>query len=185
VPAPVETVSLPDGLEVGLRPVGPEDQERLARAYGRLGETSRLQRFRSAPPELSPEDLVQLTDVDHHRHEALVALDARGEVLGVARWVRVPGERDAAEVAYEVVDELQGRGLGTLLLERLAELAEAQGVRRLRALVTLGNERMVHLLARLGASRRDAAEDDVLEFELELPEDGARWLRQALDANGR
>jgi GNAT superfamily N-acetyltransferase len=165
--------------------VGPEDQERLARAYARLGETSRLQRFRSAPPELSQEDLDQLTDVDHTRHDALVALDPTGEALGVARWVRVPGERGAAEVAFEVVDELQGRGLGTLLLERLAERAEAQGVRRLRALVTLENERMVQLLNRLGATRRDASEDDVIEFEVELPENGARWLREALAANGR
>jgi GNAT superfamily N-acetyltransferase len=69
--------------------------------------------------------------VDHHDHEAIIALDPlTGEGVGVARYVRAGADPEVAEVAVTVVDDWQGRGLGRALLERLAARARREGVRR-------------------------------------------------------
>src|SRR5213078_2200993 len=107
---------LRDGSRVTVRPVRLEDAPLIAGAYGRLSEESRRRRFFVAPPELSDEDLRHLTDIDHRRHEALIALDpAGGEVVGEARYVSLPGRPGTAEVAAVVDEEWRGRGLATAL----------------------------------------------------------------------
>ena len=69
-----------------------------------------------------------LTEIDHHDHEAIIALEEEsGEGIGVARYVRNPTHPETAEVAVTVIDEWQGRGLGTLLLEVLGQRARAEG----------------------------------------------------------
>ena len=83
-------------------------------------------------PELSEAMVRYLTDVDHHDHEAVVALDAAtDEGVGVARYVRDPERPTRAEAAVTVTDDWQGRGLGTLLLELLAVRAREEGVNEL------------------------------------------------------
>ena len=100
------------------------DRQLLLRGFERLSPESRYRRFLAAMPELSEEMVRYLTEIDHHDHEAIAALDARtGEGIGVARYVRDPQRRDAAEVAVTVIDDWQGKGVGTLLLEALGARA--------------------------------------------------------------
>src|SRR5881409_3095033 len=82
---------------------------------------------------------------------ALLAIDpVTGEGVAVARYVRLPGEGDVAEIAITVVDAWQGRGVGTALTRVLIERAREEGLRRLRA-VTLGeNRRSQNMLRRDG-----------------------------------
>jgi GNAT superfamily N-acetyltransferase len=78
--------------------------------------------------------------VDHHEHEALIALDpATGRGAGVARYVRDDGDPQAAEIALTVADGWQGRGLGTELLARLSGRARQEGIGRLTAVVSYDN----------------------------------------------
>ena len=95
--APIE---LRDGSHLRIRQGRRSDRELLLRGFERLSPESRYRRFLAPMPELS-EDLVRyLTEIDHHDHEAMIALDERtGEGIGVARYVRDPDRTEVAEVA--------------------------------------------------------------------------------------
>ena len=161
------TGRLPDGGAVAIRPIRASDAPALASAYARLGERSRYRRFLSAARRLPARELRYLTAVDHHCHEALVALDPRSEeIVGVARYVRLPGRLDEAELAEEVVDGWQRRGVGRLLLGAITGLARADGIERFRAVVASENVPVHRALRRLGASSH--AVDGEVEYLVEL-----------------
>jgi nucleotide-binding universal stress UspA family protein/RimJ/RimL family protein N-acetyltransferase len=163
------TVTLRDGSPVRIRPIAPDDKDALRAAWDRLSPESRYRRFFSAMPSLSDSMLAHLTEVDHHDHEALIAFDARGEgAVGVARYVRSTEDDAIAEVAITVVDAWHGRGLGKLLLGRLADRARREGVRRFSAMVMADNPRAVQVIRGLGDTRssRDGA---YVELRVELP----------------
>jgi RimJ/RimL family protein N-acetyltransferase len=100
--------------------------------------------------ELSESQLTYLTEVDHHDHEALVAFTEDGELVGVARFVRVADEPDAAEAAVTVGDDWQGRGLGTALTQELARRAQEEDVEVFTATALASNAEVIDLLSRLG-----------------------------------
>jgi RimJ/RimL family protein N-acetyltransferase len=165
-------VTLRDGGRVLLRPLRPSDRDLYLRGFEHLSATSRYMRFFSPKPRLSEAELHYFLDVDHHDHEALVAIDlATGEGIGVARYVRErePDRAAIAEVSVTVVDEHQGRGLGAALLEALARRAAGEGVARFRAMVLSDNHRMLNLIGtrwpQHQVRRRDAS---VLELEFAL-----------------
>jgi hypothetical protein len=100
-------VALRDGSRVIVRPVRADGKQLLLEGFERFGEQSRYRRFMGMKKRLSDEELAFFTDVDHHDHEALVALDAEsGLSVGVARFIRLSG--DAAEAAVAIVDDWQG-----------------------------------------------------------------------------
>ena len=133
----------------------PDDAPGLAEAFEQLSETSRYRRFFTAKPHLSEQTLAFLTDVDHHDHEALVAVAPdSGQLVGVARFIRIPGEPDLAEVAVTVTDSWQRRGLGAALLRELAQRAAEEGIRHFTAEMLAENKPML-TLARQARRRRD------------------------------
>src|SRR5205085_12522383 len=96
---------------------------------------------------LLPSDLEQLARIDANHHAVVAVVD--GEPIGIARLVR---DGDTAEVAFAVADDWQGRGIGTVLVERLAADARAAGIRRLAGTVSESNNpRSVALLERIRA----------------------------------
>jgi GNAT superfamily N-acetyltransferase len=180
------TATLRDGAEVLVRPVEPGDKPRLLDAFERLGPRSRYQRFLAPTPELSAAALRYLTEVDHHDHEALVAVEPGGAGVGIARFVRVTGRPDVAEAAVTVVDDWQGRGVGTLLLQRLADRAREEGVERFWAVLLSDNRDMLDLLERLGRIHVVGRSAGTLEVEVELPPQGVdHSLRELLRAVAR
>ena len=164
-----EPITLRDRSRAIVRPIRPADKAVLSDAFGRLSDESRYRRFLSPLPELRPMDLLYLTEVDHHDHEALVAFDARtGDGVGVARYVRSREDPEAAEFAVTIVDDWQRRGLGTELLKRLTERAREEGLRRFTASVLAENREMLGLLEELGSFRIGPAASGVVEVEGEL-----------------
>ena len=146
-------VKLRDGSKVVIRQVQPADAPLLADGFARLSGKSRQMRFLSRKDRLSAAELRYFTDVDHHDHEALGALDqADGRGVGVARYVRDAKDPRAAEVAVTIVDDWQGRGLGTELLTRLSDRARSEGICRFTALVAEDNRAMAGLLRTMSAS---------------------------------
>jgi RimJ/RimL family protein N-acetyltransferase len=156
----------------------------VKRIYSEMSERSRRHRFLVPAAELSEEDLEYLTDVDHRRHEALIALDTEADrAVGVARYVRVPRDREAGEVAVAVVDDWHRRGLATALLDRLTERARENGLTRYTALVSPDNEVVLRALERNGAAHLGTSSDGETEFAIEIPPEGlGERLRGALRA---
>jgi RimJ/RimL family protein N-acetyltransferase len=147
-----KTVVLREGSSVLIRPVQSADAPLLADGFDRLSARSREMRFLTRKKALSPAELRYFTDVDHHDHEALGALDhAGGRGVGVARYVRDASDPQAAEIAVTIVDDWQGRGLGTELLARLSDRARQEGIRRFTGLAAENNEAIAGLLRNLGA----------------------------------
>ena len=117
-----------------VRPIDPDYKGRLLDAFARSSPESRYRRFFSPTPRLSAAQLGYLTEIDHHGHEALQAVDPRTEQgLGVARYVRSPDDPTLAEVAVAVVDEWQGRGLASMLMHDRAARAREEGIARMSA----------------------------------------------------
>ena len=151
-----------------IRPVRSTDAPLLAEGFTRLSATSRWLRFLSAKRELSPAELRYFTDVDHHDHEALGALDrGDGRGVGIARYVRSTCDPYAADIAVTIVDDWQGRGLGTELLARLSDRALDEGIHRFTALVAAENEAVGRLLRKMRASLV-SRESNTLQYEIAL-----------------
>jgi RimJ/RimL family protein N-acetyltransferase len=175
-PARGRRMLLRDGSTVLIRPVHGGDAPLLADGFARLSARSRRMRFLVPKKELSATDLRYFTEIDHHDHEALGAVDrASGRGVGVARYVRSAEDARSAEIAVTVVDEWQGRGLGTELLAQLSERAREEGIRRFTALVAADNVAVAELARTVGAElvRREPA---TVVYEVPLvPREGSGY----------
>jgi GNAT superfamily N-acetyltransferase len=136
--AVADVLVLADGTRLRFRPLRSDDRDRLAGLFARLTLESRRRRFLSPKPALTTREVAFLTDIDHVPHEAIAAVDQRdGSIVGVARYVRVADRPGVADMAVEVVDEIQNMGVGTALAARVLDRARANGFTLLTA-TTLG-----------------------------------------------
>lgn len=139
-------VVLVDGGTVHVRPLLPEDADRLMVFHEGLSDETVFLRFFSAKPTLSPGEVEHFTHLDHDSRVALVA-ELGERFVDVARYDRELGT-DSAEVAFVVSDEHQGRGIGTALLEHLAAAARERGITRFVAQTLAHNDRMLGVFPR-------------------------------------
>ncbi|HET9653602.1 MAG TPA: bifunctional acetate--CoA ligase family protein/GNAT family N-acetyltransferase, partial [Usitatibacter sp.] len=157
----VSTVQLPDGTELVLRPIRPEDAEAELEFVEGLSPQSRRMRFQSALRTLTPSMLARFTQIDYDREMALVAMvDDKGRTkeAGVARYIRLP-DGESCEYAIAVADEWQGRGLGYVMMERLIQVARERGIRRMMGWVLAKNSSMLKMCEELGFDVKGDAED--------------------------
>jgi deazaflavin-dependent oxidoreductase (nitroreductase family) len=166
-----DTPLLRDGSTVHVRPIEPGDHDRLNRAVEHLSAESRYQRFFGPVRHLQETELRYFTEVDHRDHEALVAIDPDdGELVGVARYVRLSHGSPDAEVAMVVADDWHGRGLATLLLEELAERARGADIERFTATCLSVNTEAIDVLKRLGQTTTGAHDGGVTDLTIDLRE---------------
>ncbi len=171
---PPEDVTLKDGSQVRISRITPSDAPLIAAGFERLSAESRRLRFLTSKPTLSRSELKYLTEVDGHRHEALGAIDpATGQGIAVARFVRDEDDPSRAEVAVTVTDDWQRRGLGTVLLERLANRARREGIKRFTALMAGDNPATASFLEGTGGTVSIVeVGGGTLEYEVELAPKG-------------
>ena len=136
-----------DGLTI--RPLRNGDTGTVAALFDRLGSRSREKRFCGAKPRLSENELTILARVDGEHHVLVGYFENDPQPAGMARLVR---DGAAAEVAFEVADAHQGRGIGSILARELAADARAAGIRELVATVCGDNPPIVSLLKAVGES---------------------------------
>ncbi|VXB98283.1 bifunctional GNAT family N-acetyltransferase/acetate--CoA ligase family protein [Aeromicrobium sp. 9AM] len=140
-------VLLKDGRVAQLRPILEADAERLVEFYSRVSEQSKYFRFFAPYPTLSDKDVTRFTTVDNDRRVAFV-VTLHATIIGVGRYDAV-GD-DEAEVAFLVEDAHQGRGVGQLLLEHLAQAGRERGIRTFVADVLPSNSRMQQIFREMG-----------------------------------
>ncbi len=143
-------VVLRDGSTLHVRPIRPDDEERLLAFLRSLSEQSRVLRFFSPSSETALAQLARgEAHVDYVRRFGLVATrGSQEQIVGHALYAAI--NHDNAEVAFAVADEYQGRGLGTILLGHLAEAAATHGIHEFTAFVMQENRRMLAVFSESG-----------------------------------
>ncbi|MCU1486719.1 MAG: acyl-CoA synthetase forming [Actinomycetia bacterium] len=160
-----EQVALTDGRMVDVRPIRPDDAQRLAELHARLSPESVRRRYFTAHPVLSPTELHRFTHVDGDTRLALVAIldDA---IVGVGRYESIP-DTGTVEVAFVVRDDLQGLGLGCRLVELVAAAAAAHGKTELLAETLPENQAMRRALHHAGRTT-STFRDGVVEVRVPI-----------------
>jgi acetyl coenzyme A synthetase (ADP forming)-like protein len=157
---------LRDGTTVQLRAVRAEDAESVLALFGQLSQRSLYYRFMSVPRvDLAQAHRIVTIDYDS---EMVIVAERGGTICGIAGYYRVPGHPHRAEVAFAVADAMQGRGLGTRLLESLAEIARDRGVRAFDAYVLGDNLRMMDVFLQSGFALTQGLDKGVFHVALDL-----------------
>ncbi|WP_457207498.1 bifunctional acetate--CoA ligase family protein/GNAT family N-acetyltransferase [Nocardioides sp. P5_C9_2] len=158
-------VLLRDGRTAHIRPIRPADAELLVEFYARVSDESKYYRFFSPMPQLSERDVKRFTEVDYVTRVAFI-LTVGGEMIAVGRYDTIePGK---AEVAFLVEDRHQGRGIGQLLLEHLAQAGRERGIDRFVAEVLPDNQAMIHTFKDAGYQVKSAYDEGVMELEFRI-----------------
>ncbi|MDV8070188.1 GNAT family N-acetyltransferase [Rhodococcus sp. IEGM 1366] len=158
-----------DGGAVALRPIVPEDADKLVEFHGKLSERTRYLRYFGPYPTMSKRDVTNFTTVDHHNRVAFVMM-LGDEIIAVGRYERLldVGDGKSAEVAFVVADAHQGRGLGPILLEYLAAAAAENGLTMFVAEVLSENRNMVTVFREAGYQVSRTFDGGVLRLEFAI-----------------
>jgi acetate---CoA ligase (ADP-forming) len=156
-------VVLRDGSTVHVRPVRPDDEQALREFLDGLSMDSRWLRFFGGANIARQAQAA--ADVNYRDRYGVVATSgADDRIMAHAEYVALDAER--AEVAFEIADERQGRGLGTILLAHLATAAEQNGIRTFEAEVLPQNYRMLNVFRESGFPAELRAMPDAITVEL-------------------
>jgi acyl-CoA synthetase (NDP forming)/RimJ/RimL family protein N-acetyltransferase len=174
-------VLLTDGTTVHLRPIEPDDADAIVAMHSRFSERTRYLRYFSPYPRIPERDLHRFVTVDHHEREAFV-VESGGRLIAVGRYDRLGPDSPEAEVAFVVEDAHQGRGIGSVLIEHLAEAARTEGIKRFVAEVLPVNAAMLRVFADFGYQVQRQYADGVvhLSFPIEPTEQSreVQWRRE-------
>jgi RimJ/RimL family protein N-acetyltransferase len=161
--------TLRDGRRVEIRALKPDDRADLIAAVSRTSSESLRRRFFAIKRSFTDQETAFFLNVDFVNHVALVAVaqeDSRRAIVGGGRYIGLrPGE---AEVAFAVVDEYQGRGIGGALMRHLTAIARAAGLERFIAELLVENRAMLRLFEKSGLPVSKKREDEVLHIALRL-----------------
>ena len=170
-------VVLRDGTVASLRPIRPADGDALQRFHNAQSDESIYLRFFAPLRRLSDSDVHRFTHVDYVDRVALV-VTMREEIIGIGRFDRIDGR--SAEVAFNISDHYQGKGIGSVLLEHLAAIARDLGIARFTAEVLPQNRKMLAVFSDAGYEVTRRVEDGVVEvgFDIE-PTDRSRAVEMS------
>ena len=160
-----ESVTIRDGREVVLRPIDPGDAPRLIDLHSRLSSDTQYLRFFGPKPDLTPDEAEYLAGVDFDRRYAIVADDAGGSIVAVARYDVT--EESNAECAIVVRDDYQGQGLGTAVLAKLIQVARERGLTSFSGEILPENTQMLGLLKRYGLDDK-LVTDEIVEVRASI-----------------
>ena len=153
-------VVLRDGAVAHVRPIAPTDADGIRRFHGGESAESIYFRFFAPMKTLSDKDVARFTQVDYDWRVALVAT-VRGEIIGIGRFDRL--DDTTAEVAFNIADAHQGRGVGSVLLEHLAAIGQERGLAKFVADVLPANRKMIQVFTEAGYEVNYHFEDGVIE----------------------
>jgi GNAT superfamily N-acetyltransferase len=182
-----EHLKLVSGEAILLRQIRPSDKESLKAAFAELSGPSRHRRFFAAKQMLSEDELRYFTEIDGFDHFALAAIElnedrTEGKGLGIARYIRLANDPGCAEVAITVIDRMQGKGIGRILLERLILAAIERGVARFRFECLTHNLEMQRLVKKVCRVVETHQDGEIMIAEAELPTGGISHCQRTRQA---
>lgn len=160
---------LSNGSGITIRALRPEDRDDFTTAVRRTSAESLYRRFFAPRREFSEREASFFMDIDFIAHVALIAVDEAGEhatIVGGGRYV--VGAPGCAELAFMVVDQYQGRGIGAALLRHLIAIARKSDLRELTADVLSDNAPMLRILEKAGFSPVGSRERGTKQLMLQL-----------------
>ena len=160
-------VLLSDGSAASLRQISPDDAAAIVDLHSRLSDRTRYLRYFSPYPQIPDRDLERFVNVDHHDREALVMVIG-SRIMAVGRYERLGPGSPEAEVAFVVQDAHQGRGIGSVLLEHLAEAARENGIDRFVAEVLPQNGGMLRVFSDFGYQVQRQYADGVVHLSFPI-----------------
>jgi len=187
------TVSL-NGLRICIRPVTPDDRERIVEGLRSMSVETSYRRFFTPKFYPSEEALRYLTQIDGEQHMAIGAVDCTRTGtpgIGAARYVRLPDEPTVAEAAVVVLDAYQQQGIGSMLIAALSRYAGDHGIDTFRGFVLAENRAFLEYLRCLG-THHERAHNGVLQIDVpvytrvdQIPDshklERARWAWRKVD----
>ena len=143
------------------------------RLLGRLSARTAYMRFHKNGPDVTDDEIIDFTQIDHDREAARVVIDNSNvspQMHGVGRIFIAPGSK-TAEFGILIEDEYQRAGLGSILMQQLEDEARRRGCSRIQGYVLKGNDPMAGFMASRGYRAVDCPQDaNMLIYELTLAE---------------
>jgi acyl-CoA synthetase (NDP forming)/RimJ/RimL family protein N-acetyltransferase len=171
-------VVLRDGGTAHVRPIHPADADAVQTFHTGQSQNSIYMRFFAFKSRLSAKELKRFTEVDYQDRVALV-ITIGGEIIGIGRYDRLDDPAEA-EVAFNIADAHQGRGIGSILLEHLAAAAREKGIRRFVAEVLPENRKMLMVFSDAGYDVKRHFDDGVVSLEFNIdPTDKSRAVMES------
>ncbi|XTR52116.1 GNAT family N-acetyltransferase [Pseudarthrobacter sp. So.54] len=171
-------VVLRDGGTAHLRPIHPSDADAVQAFHVGQSQKSIYMRFFAFKSKLSAKELKRFTEVDYKDRVALV-ITIGGEIMGIGRYDRLDDPVEA-EVAFNISDAHQGRGIGSILLEHLAAAARENGIRKFSAEVLPENRKMLMVFSDAGYDVKRHFDDGVVSLEFNIdPTDKSRAVMES------
>jgi acyl-CoA synthetase (NDP forming)/RimJ/RimL family protein N-acetyltransferase len=172
-------VLLSDGSTVHLRPISPDDAPAIVDFHSRMSDRTRYLRYFSPYPTIPERDLERYVNVDHRDREAFVIVSGP-RIMAVGRYERLGSEAPDAEVAFVVEDAHQGRGIGSVLLEHLADAARENGITRFVAEVLPQNGGMLRVFNDSGYQVQRRYADGVVHLNFPIaPTEKSREVQES------
>jgi GNAT superfamily N-acetyltransferase len=164
---------LRDGTPVQIRLAHPDDEAKVVAAFGKLDKESVYTRYFSFKKGLSKADLALLFANEGRKRIALVVMLGTGAeeiaIAGCSYVVQPTADGElAAEVAFTVEEDYQGRGIAGMLLDALAAIAREHGIDRLEADVLASNAAMLGVFKRSGLPLETRREGGVIHLAMDL-----------------
>ena len=156
---------LPNGTDVTIRPMRPEDAAIEQEFVRHLSDEAKYFRFMHAVQELSEPMLVRFTQLDYDRELALIAVTeekGREVEIGVCRYAINP-DGESCEFALVVSDQWQHKGIGHRLMGSLIDAARSKGLKAMEDEVMSSNHEMLKLVATLGFTVATSQEDSSIK----------------------
>ena len=164
-----------DGRKIAIRPILPEDEPLMIKFHESLSDQSVNLRYLQPlllSQRVAHQRLARICHCDYDREITLVAeytgKDGERSIFGASRMSKLHG-MDVARFSILISDQFQGLGLGIELVRRIVEVAKAEGVRKLFALITPDNQRMQHISKKLGFNLAPTSDQKMIEITMDIP----------------
>ena len=171
-PFKIEETREIDGERVTIRPVKPVDQRRIQEHFYNLEKKDIISRFFHDKSSFVRDEMEDLSQIDYIKNLTIVAIVGEsgfGRVVAVGEYL-FDEEEENAEIAFSVSSDFQGKGIGKILIKKLAGAARENGISGMHAYTSSQNKPMVNLFKKLPYKIQTSIDGDFLRLSCKFDE---------------